>query len=1336
MAPNKITTAQRFQIAQNSIRKTQKRVKDIQEDISSGKRVRKGSDDPGSYSKILDLRRRIGDSNQFNRNITRSTVFANISDYTLQEIRQLVVQARGLALQEAGAPADSITRASTAVQVERIRASILSLANTQVAGRYIFSGTDISTAAYNSDGEYQGNQGKLKVNVGVGQSNDVNVVGSSFLSTDLDPDLYQVSAYNKGAETDTFTFTSGINDVINFDYDHAAGVNPQDISLVGGTDTFTFTTGVNDSIVFDGNTGGGGGNDTKSLITHGGLTSGAVVSATQVAAAIKATLEHVSAQGDGTFEVTYDSSAKKFSIKKDSGANPYTINWTGSTARNDLGFTADDNTANPGETLFSDTVLTPKEGLLTSGQAATAQQVEVAIKTALETADATAATYTVTYDSSNKKFTIKKDSGANFTLNWAAATSTAAATLGFASNDTNGAANQNLISDKALTPTSASVTDEFIIKTGTNDQLVIRDQQPVAGATTTITIAAGTSSGAALAAKAELAINNSIKIVTSSNNSITIKEARATETISVATGKKSGTALAAELTTAINASTTLEGATGAGGTGYAVAYDAATDKFTITGGTQSVSVGVGVASTDGALGTLMGFTEESQISSLSAVSDKALTGTSVTYDSATDQFSFTRSGDNATNFRVLSSGTNGNSTAASTFGFSADSLQAKLVTSSAAVAFNVLTGVNDKFSISVDSGTSAAITIASGSFTGEELATKIELAANNRIKQIPATNNTITILEDGGLRSQTFTIAAGTKSGVAIASELQGLINASTTLTGSSGANPAGSGYAVQYTAASDKFTITRGTPALSVGVDVTKNDLASLLGFTAVSPFDTAATSDKNITGLKVDYNTSFKDNFTFTSPKVDGNSSVALTPDTFTFATGVNDVINMDGDTSNGTTLATVSLITQGGLTNGVAASPTEVAAAIKKAMEAAAENGTDTYTVTFDSSAKKFTIKKDAGGDPFTVQWATGSTAAATLGYTNNDTGTLAGANLLSDTTLTPGTQTILGSLNLNGVSSVASKSTPLTDLNGGKGVAPGSISITNRGGDTFTVNLTGASDISSVIANIEAVVTGVKVTLGADGKRLILTDSSSPIFSNLIVKEVGSTTTAFDLGIDANIPGNITGRELDPKVTSQTAISSLRDGLGVQLGKVKIGNEEINLALGSRIVVDDILKAITGNTAAAAEASISGDGKHLKVVSTDKSSSALVTDVTGSSVKELGFQGANNLVGLLELFEEALLRNDGETINRTLDGFTATLDRISAQQTVMGEVTRQFERVTAQQEELILAFGEILSKEEDTDLTQAITEYSVFQTTLEAAFASTAQIIQLSLLDFLR
>jgi len=131
----------------------------------------------------------------------------------------------------------------------------------------------------------------------------------------------------------------------------------------------------------------------------------------------------------------------------------------------------------------------------------------------------------------------------------------------------------------------------------------------------------------------------------------------------------------------------------------------------------------------------------------------------------------------------------------------------------------------------------------------------------------------------------------------------------------------------------------------------------------------------------------------------------------DTFTFTTGFNDKFSFDFDTTAGPGAVNISLIgpTAGLLTNGAVVTAKEVAVAIKAALELA-DTTANTYTVTFDSTVKKFDIKKDAG-PTFSLLWATtaaalGTTsrAADTLGYTDDDATTAALVNLISDTALT--------------------------------------------------------------------------------------------------------------------------------------------------------------------------------------------------------------------------------------------------------------------------------------------------------------------------------------------
>lgn len=121
--------------------------------------------------------------------------------------------------------------------------------------------------------------------------------------------------------------------------------------------------------------------------------------------------------------------------------------------------------------------------------------------------------------------------------------------------------------------------------------------------------------------------------------------------------------------------------------------------------------------------------------------------------------------------------------------------------------------------------------------------------------------------------------------------------------------------------------------------------------------------------------------------------------------------------------------------------------------------------------------------------------------------------------------------------------------LADLNGGTGVARGSIKITNRSGAATTVDLTRAVTINDVVSSINAAGAGVTASLKND--QLVLTDTTGASASNLIVEEVGSTTTAANLGILQNVAaGTLTGTDIN-RLNVNTRLASLNNGNGIRL-----------------------------------------------------------------------------------------------------------------------------------------------------------------------------------------
>ena len=132
---------------------------------------------------------------------------------------------------------------------------------------------------------------------------------------------------------------------------------------------------------------------------------------------------------------------------------------------------------------------------------------------------------------------------------------------------------------------------------------------------------------------------------------------------------------------------------------------------------------------------------------------------------------------------------------------------------------------------------------------------------------------------------------------------------------------------------------------------------------------------------------------------------------------------------------------------------------------------------------------------------------------------------------------------------------SAQTPLSDLNGGKGVAIAAsgpdFNITASNGTSYGVSLAGANTVQDVINKINAA-TGASVTAGfsttANGITLTDTTGGAGAFS---VTNVNASTAGTDLGLtDSAAAGNtITGSDVNPITASGlfTNLGKLRDAL---------------------------------------------------------------------------------------------------------------------------------------------------------------------------------------------
>jgi flagellar hook-associated protein 2 len=201
--------------------------------------------------------------------------------------------------------------------------------------------------------------------------------------------------------------------------------------------------------------------------------------------------------------------------------------------------------------------------------------------------------------------------------------------------------------------------------------------------------------------------------------------------------------------------------------------------------------------------------------------------------------------------------------------------------------------------------------------------------------------------------------------------------------------------------------------------------------------------------------------------------------------------------------------------------------------------------------------------------------------------------------------PAGGTITGRRLIAGINSVL-----LANLRGGQGIdQTGSITVTDRTGETATLDLSTAESLDEVIAAINSAETvgAVKLQLSAKindtGTGIEITDTSSDTASNLVIADVGGSTLADQLGIaiDAAQTSVDSGSLNHRYVSHSTSLDEYSpDGKPLDTGTLRItdsaGNEAVVIISAAVKTVGDVIQRI--NSAAdiqvTAELNETGDG----------------------------------------------------------------------------------------------------------------------------------------------
>lgn len=120
----------------------------LQQQLSSGRKLMKPSDDPIGVSNALDLRTTLAQNGQYERNVDSGVAYLGTVDTTLSGNNDLIQHARDLAIQGASDTLTSTDRGYIANEARSVLDQMVAVANTSFRGDYVFSGTNTQLPPY------------------------------------------------------------------------------------------------------------------------------------------------------------------------------------------------------------------------------------------------------------------------------------------------------------------------------------------------------------------------------------------------------------------------------------------------------------------------------------------------------------------------------------------------------------------------------------------------------------------------------------------------------------------------------------------------------------------------------------------------------------------------------------------------------------------------------------------------------------------------------------------------------------------------------------------------------------------------------------------------------------------------------------------------------------------------------------------------------------------------------------------------------------------------------------------------------------------------------------
>ncbi|MFT8363948.1 MAG: flagellar hook-associated protein FlgL [Sporolactobacillus sp.] len=256
----RVTQAMMSNTILNNINSNYAKLADYQNELSSGKKLTKPSDDPVGASLSVSYRADLDHITQYQKNVTTAQKWMSSTSDALTQVSSILDQINDLTLQANNGTQTSSELNADATEVDQLTQQLVTIGNTQVGSQYIFSGADSANPPLSMTTDANGNtvvtlssasmnpsNANVNMTVNDGTQIAVNVAPGKVFSQQLFTDLSNLttslrSGNTSGLSNSLAALSTDKDTVVNVQAD--IGAKQQRLDMISGflSDQSTTTT--------------------------------------------------------------------------------------------------------------------------------------------------------------------------------------------------------------------------------------------------------------------------------------------------------------------------------------------------------------------------------------------------------------------------------------------------------------------------------------------------------------------------------------------------------------------------------------------------------------------------------------------------------------------------------------------------------------------------------------------------------------------------------------------------------------------------------------------------------------------------------------------------------------------------------------------------------------------------------------------------------------------------------------------------------------------------------------------------------------------------------------